>query len=147
MIFMDEIVTKRLFWVNKMKFTIKKAKFDHVAGTNWYFSLAVNVILKLCSHYTGKLFEPTRKAIQYSSITSCPICDSPVRAAQLLSVTEIAPKSPFLCVNRSPILFRVSAKAIRYSVDITQKSQNSLKQHLSFKRAFRKYLFWRAWYY
>lgn len=34
MIFMDEIVTKRLFWVNKMKFTIKKAKFDHVAGTN-----------------------------------------------------------------------------------------------------------------
>ena len=31
---MDKIVIKLLFGVNKMKFTIKKAKFDHVAGTN-----------------------------------------------------------------------------------------------------------------
>ena len=44
-------------------------------------------------------------------------------AAQLRSVTEIAPKSPFLCVNRSPIQygFRAGAKAIRYSVNIILK--------------------------
>ena len=42
-----------------------------------------------------------------------------IRAAQLRSVTEIAPKSPFLCVNRSPIRygFCAGAKAIRYSVN------------------------------
>ena len=36
------------------------------------------------------------------------------------SVTEIAPKSPFLCVNRSPIRygFRVGKKATRYSMNI-----------------------------
>ena len=36
----------------------------------------------------------------------------------VLSVTEIAPKSRFLCVNRSPIQygFRACANAMRYSV-------------------------------
>ena len=39
-----------------------------------------------------------------------------IGAAQLRTVTEIAPKSPFLCVNRSPIRygFRAGAKAVRY---------------------------------
>ena len=39
-----------------------------------------------------------------------------IGAAQLRFLTEIAPKSPFLCVNRSPIWygFRASTKAIRY---------------------------------
>ena len=43
-----------------------------------------------------------------------------IDAAQLRSVTEIAPKSPFLRLNRSPILysFRAVAKAIRHSVNI-----------------------------
>ena len=43
-----------------------------------------------------------------------------IGAAQLRSVTEIAPKSPFLRVNRSPILysFRAGAKATRHSVNI-----------------------------
>ena len=43
-----------------------------------------------------------------------------IGAAQLRSVTEIAPKSPFLCVNRSPFRygFRGDAKAIRYSKNI-----------------------------
>ena len=38
-------------------------------------------------------------------------------AAQLRAVTEIAPKSAFLCVNRCPLRygFRAGAKAIRYS--------------------------------
>ena len=41
------------------------------------------------------------------------------RRVQLRSVTEIAPKSPFLFVNRSPIRhdFRADAKGIRYSVN------------------------------
>ena len=47
-----------------------------------------------------------------------------IGAAQLGSVTGLAPKSPFLCVNRSPIQygFPVGAKAIQpiqYSVNTT----------------------------
>ena len=40
-------------------------------------------------------------------------------AAQLCSITEIAPKSPFLCVNRNPIQygFPAGAKAMRYSMN------------------------------
>ena len=51
---------------------------------------------------------PKRKAIRYSKNTY-PICDSPLkRSAHFRSVIEIALKSPFLCVNRSPIrYFRV----------------------------------------
>ena len=43
-----------------------------------------------------------------------------IGAAQLRSVTEFAPKSPFLRVNRSPIWynFRTGAKGIRYSVNM-----------------------------
>ena len=43
-----------------------------------------------------------------------------ISAAQLRSVTEITPKSPFLCENRSPIryCFFAGAKAIRHSVNI-----------------------------
>ena len=38
---------------------------------------------------------------------------------QFRSVTEIAPKSPFLCVNRSPIRYdsRGGAKAIQFGVN------------------------------
>ena len=41
-------------------------------------------------------------------------------AAQILSVTEIAPKSRFLCVNRSPIRygFRAGAEANQHSVTL-----------------------------
>ena len=41
-----------------------------------------------------------------------------IGAAQLRSVTEIAPKSLFLCVNTSPTRcgFRASVKTIRYSL-------------------------------
>ena len=40
-------------------------------------------------------------------------------AAQLCSITEIAPKSPVLCVNRNPIQygFPAGAKAMRYSMN------------------------------
>ena len=43
-----------------------------------------------------------------------------IGAVQLRSVTEIAPKSPFLRVNRSSIRygFRAGAKATRHSVNI-----------------------------
>ena len=52
------------------------------------------------------------------------MCDAPLsrlaRAAQLCYVTEIAPKSPFLCVNRSPNRYDFSggAKTIRHNVNI-----------------------------
>ena len=44
-----------------------------------------------------------------------------IRAAQLRSVLETEPKSPFLCMNRNPIWygFRTGAKAIQYSVNLT----------------------------
>ena len=44
-----------------------------------------------------------------------------VNAAQILCFLEIAPKSRFLCVNRSPIRygFRAGAKATRHSVTMT----------------------------
>ena len=50
-----------------------------------------------------------------------PICEREIGAAQLHSVTEIAPNSLILCVNKSPILysFRAGAKAIRNGVKIT----------------------------
>ena len=50
---------------------------------------------------------------------------SDIGAAQLLSVTEIAPKSPFLCVNKSPIWYnglRACPKAIRCNVDTALRS-------------------------
>ena len=55
---------------------------------------------------------PTRKSLQYSS--DMQLSTSDISAAQLLSVTEIAPKSPFLGVKRRPIWygFRAGAKAI-----------------------------------
>ena len=45
---------------------------------------------------------------------------SEICATQLLSVTEIAPKSLFLCVNSSPVRYGFSAcaKAIRDSVNM-----------------------------
>ena len=44
------------------------------------------------------------------------LCD--IGAAQLCSVTEIAPKTPFLCVNRSSIryVFHAGPRAIQYKV-------------------------------
>ena len=56
------------------------------------------------------------------------ICNSPLLsngASQLLSLIEFAPKSPLLCVNRSPIRYgSLSGKeAIRYSVNIALNSE------------------------
>ena len=43
-----------------------------------------------------------------------------IGAEQFRSVTEIVLKSPFLCVNRSPIRYglRAGTKVIRYRVNI-----------------------------
>ena len=60
-----------------------------------------------------KLSSPTRKAI-WHSMNTYPMCDSPLYwcdAAFLRFVTEIAPKSPFLCGNRSPIHYGFCAAA------------------------------------
>ena len=66
-------------------------------------------------HYTAWSFVPTRTDMRLFTLE--------IGAAQLCSVTEMAPKSPFLWVNRSPIWygFRASAcaKATRYGVNIT----------------------------
>ena len=56
------------------------------------------------------------------------ICNSPLLsngASQLLSRIEFAPKSPLLCVNRSPIRYGSLSgkKAIRYSVNIALNSE------------------------
>ena len=71
--------------------------------------------LKVCSHLNA------RKAIQYDTNTYRYV----IGAEQLHSVTEIAPKSPFLCVSRSPIRYGFCAvkKAIRSdSVNIAFKT-------------------------
>ena len=66
------------------------------------------------------------KAIRYSANTYPDMCLSTLEigAAQLRSVTEIAPTEPFLCVNRSAFRydFRGNAKAIRKSVNIALDS-------------------------
>ena len=58
-----------------------------------------------------------------------------MRYVTLNSVTETAPKSPFICVNRSPILHGfctgACAKAIRYGV-------NTSDMFLHFKRSARR---------
>ena len=56
------------------------------------------------------------------------ICNSPLLingASQLLSLIEFAPKSPLLCVNRSPIRYGSlsGTKALRYSVNIALNSE------------------------
>ena len=74
---------------------------------------------------------PARKHIQYS-VNTYPICDSLLlirdQRGAALSVTEIAPKSSFLCVNVSPIQygFRAGAKATWYSVNIALTSAKGL---------------------
>jgi len=90
------------------------------------FSCLPNLI-QSCLHVMEKAFIrrfypvcwlTTRKGIWYSMDTS-PISDSPfigIGAARLRFVTEIVPKSPLLCVNRSPIRygFHAGAKATWY---------------------------------
>ena len=52
-----------------------------------------------------------------------------IEAVQLRSVTEIAPKSPFFCVNRSYMRYDslCGAKAIRYGVNIKNREKNANK--------------------
>ena len=58
--------------------------------------------------------------VQYEHLSDMQLSTLEIGAAQLRSVTEIAPKSPLLCVNRSPIRygFRAGAKDIQYNVNI-----------------------------
>ena len=61
-----------------------------------------------------------------------PICDSifEISATQLRFLTEIPLKSPFLCVNRSPMAygFSAGARAIRYTVNVAFKKGKSFPQ-------------------
>ena len=83
---------------------------------------------------SGVVFVLTRKATCYS-VKTYPKCDPPRKRSALRSVREIAPKSPFLCVNRSPIRygFRAGTKDIRYSVNVAEspcRPANHLVQFL-----------------
>ena len=62
------------------------------------------------------------KAIRYRVDTS-PLQRSVQRSLLLRAVTETALKSPFLCVNRSPIRygFRAGAKAIRLRTIVSSR--------------------------
>ena len=73
-----------------------------------------NVDLKSCSVWYGHLFTVRQRKAHTETY---PISDDPlfqIGAEQLLSVTETALESPFLCVNRSLIRygFRAVAEAI-----------------------------------
>ena len=66
------------------------------------------ISLLLCVNRSPTLgygFGTGAKSIRYS-MNTYPICDSPLWKSvrrSIRAVTEMAPKSPFLCVNRSPI--------------------------------------------
>ena len=103
-----------------------KVSVDHLFDKLMFFvkksGSSLEFWIKICTSPVCRI--PTRKGIWYSMDTS-PISDSPFKglgaaprgAAQLRFVTEIVPKSPFLCVNRSPVWygFRAGAKATWYS--------------------------------
>ena len=75
----------------------------------------------------GMVFVPAQSyPVYYEHLSDMWLFTLEISAAQLRSVTEIAPKSPFLRVNRSPIRygFCASAKAIQYSVNTTWNSLN-----------------------
>ena len=57
--------------------------------------------------------------VSYEHLSDMRISTLEIGAAQLRSVTEIAPKSRFLCVNRNPIQygFRAGAKAVWYHMN------------------------------
>ena len=60
--------------------------------------------------------------VKYEHLSDAWLSTLEIGAAQLRFVAEIAPKSPFFCVNRIPIRcgIPVAAKAILYSVNIAQ---------------------------
>ena len=81
---------------------------------------------KAAEFLTHPMFSPAfRRFGRYDTIDwfrlySHYCCILDIIAVQLRSVTEIASKSSFLCLNGSPVHYgvRVSAKAIRYSENI-----------------------------
>ena len=87
-----------------------------------------NTIVKLTSRHSTAYVHRGRQLIEGRLLFEeilYPICDSifEISATQLRFLTEIALKSPFLCVNRSPIAygFSASAKAVRCTVNIAFK--------------------------
>ena len=67
-------------------------------------------------------FSRRRKSclVLYEHLSDMRLSTLEIGPAQLHSVREIAPKSPFLCAKKSPIRydFRAGAKALQYSVRI-----------------------------
>ena len=69
------------------------------------------VIFRLCSNNTGLLFGAKGYLALCEQLSDMWLSTLEIGAAQLRSVTEIAPKSPLLCVNRSPIQYALRAGA------------------------------------
>ena len=89
-------------------------------------------IVKLTSRHSTAYVYRERRLIEARLLFEeilYPICDSifEISATQLRFLTEIAHKSPFLCVNRSPIQYGFM-RFIRYTVNITIKKGKSFPQ-------------------
>ena len=86
-------------------------------------------IVKLTSRHSTAYVHRGRRLIEARLLFEeilYPICDSifEISAAHLRFLTEIAHKSPLLCVNRSPIQYGFM-RFIRYSVNIAIKKERA----------------------
>ena len=72
--------------------------------------LNASITFRLCSHYTGYYL--------LYSMNIYPICDSisEIGAAQIRSITEIAPKSPFLYAKEKALYGMVFEQAQKHLV-------------------------------
>ena len=115
-------------WYSKDKFTLYRQLFVLTRkGTSTELEEVVHTLLTLCRSgwlLTPEYFLPSQWIPVLASVYSLPVRSQylftlylnmapnlsnmrcsifEISAVQLPFVTEIAPKSPFLCVNRSPI--------------------------------------------
>ena len=82
---------------------------EYLLPSQWILVLAPTYSLPVQSEYLLTLHQSVAQ-----NLSDMRRSTSEIGAAQLRSVTEIAPKSPFLYVNRSPIRygFHIGARAI-----------------------------------
>ena len=117
-------------WYSKDKFTLYRQLFVLTRkGTSTELEEVVHTLLTLCRSgwlLTPEYFLPSQWIPVLASVYSLPVRSQylftlylnmapnlsnmrcsifEISAVQLPFVTEIAPKSPFLCVNRSPIRY------------------------------------------
>ena len=115
---MPERLAKKVWWT-KSKSSLLNIYFRPAVGPVLFATYS----LPLRSEYLFTLHHTVAQNLSDMWLSTFEIS-----AAQLRSVTEIQPKSPFLCVNRSPIRygFRADAKAFQYSVNIASRKWSPL---------------------